>query len=50
VQVFLNGYVVVRASTSFLQSAGAVGVYLDDRVGGEAAIAHVRTLDVFASV
>jgi hypothetical protein len=49
VQAFLDGYQVVRATTSLLHAAGYVSVYSNDVVGTEPALVHVRTFDVFAS-
>jgi hypothetical protein len=49
-QVYLNGYFVVRITTALLHGSGSIVFFNDNPVGTEPAVAHLKTLDVFASV
>ena len=50
VQVYLNGYSVVRISTGLLHGSGYISFYNSNTVGTQPAEAHLQALDVFASV
>lgn len=49
VQVYLNGYFVVRITTGLLHGSGYISFYNSNTVGTEPAEAHLQTLYVFAS-
>lgn len=49
VEVYLNGYFVVRITTALLHGSGYISFFNSNPVGTEPAEAHLETLDVFAS-